>query len=385
MKGTALPIIAVAVALAVVAAGGALASRRQRDLELSPLPSVENTGPRGLAAARMWLAATGRPHRVIGVGDAPPMPGEVLLLVAPPGAVGERDAAAIMAHAERGGLVVWAVGERSQPPLERRLGVQRAGGASDFTEQAAFPLAPHPIFEGVVLRTGGSSLRASSDLALPVAGEHGDERTRVSAVAVAVGAGEAIVLAGPEPLENFRLGDAGNLSLLSRLSALGVIAFDERHLATATAPAMASSGGALLLAAQALLVATILLLALGRRLGAVRVAVLPQAGRSARDYLASLGELYRRAGGDVELRASTWRTLRKVLERRGGIPVGASDDEAERRLAGRFPDAANAFSRGRAALQSPPGEAGLVALMRASAETEAALQPRHPGARVRIR
>jgi hypothetical protein len=74
-----------------------------------------------------------------------------------------------------------------------------------------------------------------------------------------------------------------------------------------------------------------------------------------------------------------------VLERRGGIPIGASDDEAERRLAGRFPEAAEAFSRGRAALRTPSGEVGLVALIRASAEAEAALDPRRRGAHVRIR
>jgi hypothetical protein len=384
MRAGALPVLAGAVALAVVAAAGTVANRRQRDLELSPLPSVENPGPRGLAAARAWLAATGRPHRVLGPGDVP-RPGEVLLLVAPPGLIGEADAAAILDHARRGGLVVWAMGDRPQPQLERPLGVQQAGGAGDLTEHVTAALAPHPLFEGIVLQSGGASLRSSSAGALPVAGERLGERTVVRALSVPLGAGEAIVLASPGALENFRLGEDGNLAFLSRLSATGPIAFDERHLSAAAGAAQASLGAPLLLAGQALLATAILLLALGRRLGSVRVAVEPESGRSARDYLASLGELYRRAGGEQELRASAWRSLRRALERRGGIPVTASDDEAERRLALRSPEAARAFSRGRAALRASPGGAGLATLVRAAADAEAALDRRLPGLRARPR
>jgi hypothetical protein len=359
-------------ALAVVVAAGALANRRERDLALSPLPSASNAGPRGLAAARAWLQDTGRPHRLLAMGAPAPAPGEVLLLVAPAARLDEAETRALLEHAERGGLLVWAMGDRPQPALERALGVGRASGGSDLSEHAAVPLAPHPLFEGLVLRTGGASLTVHGDAALPVAGD----RDRTSACSVRIGRGEAVVLAGPDALENFRLSEGGNLTFLARLAAIGPIAIDERHLAPPAGEPRPAGSALLLAAGQALLAAAVLLLALGRRLGSVRTAADPEGGRTALDYLASLGDLYRRAGSEAALRTAAWRSLRRSLERSGGVPLAASDDEAEQRLSRRAPEAARAFARCRAALGSPPGDAGLARLVRAAAETEAALAGR---------
>jgi hypothetical protein len=362
-------------AVVIAAAAGVVANRRQRAAEVSPLPSVENGGPRGLAAARAWLAATGRPHRTIRPGDPGPEPREVLLLLAPPVELEESDADALLAHAERGGVVVWALGSRAQRPLERRLGISRARGPSDAVTRVVTPLLPHPLFDGLALRTGGALLRATEGVALPLAASAGG----IAAAAAPRGRGEVVALAAPDPLENLRLGDGENLSLLARLSALGPIAFDERHLARPRDARPGAALAAVALALQALLAAGALLLALGRRLGAVRVDVESGARRTARDYLSSLAELYRRAGGEAELRSAAWRSLRRGLERRAGIPSRLPDAEAARRLATRSPAAAAPFARALAARAAPAGEAGLVALVRAAAETEAALARTGPG------
>ncbi len=370
MRSGAALVAAGVAALALVAAAGTISSQRQRALTPSPLPTVGNAGPRGLAAARAWLAATGRPHRVLGAGDAGPSRGEVLLLLAAPSPLTDGEAAALLAHAERGGLVVWALGSAPQPALERRLGVSRAVVASDLEEHAATPLAPHPLFDGIALRTGGAALRIEARGALPVAGEP----ERVGAVSLPIGAGEVVVLAGTDPLENFRLGDGGNLGLLSRLASVGPIAFDERHLAGPGAAGDLGWGRLGPLAAQALLAATVLLLALGRRLGAVRTSTLAPGGATARDYLVSLARLYRRAGAEQALRAATWRRAREQLERRTGIGARTPDDEVLRRLASRSPAAARACERGLAGLRAPPSEASFLIVARAAGELDAALR-----------
>jgi hypothetical protein len=362
-------------ALALVTAAGIASNRRQRELETSPLPSVENGGPRGLAAARAWLAATGRPHRVLAREEDRPAPGEVLLLVAPPATLGAPEADALISHAEAGGRVVWAMGGGPQPDLERRLGVVRTRAPSDLEVHLVTSLVPHPLFDRIALQTGGAALRATGAEALPVAGEE----ELAAAASIGLGRGEAIVLAGPEPLENYRLGEGANLSLLSRIAASGPIAFDERHLVRA---GRSGAGARLpwLVGAQLLLVAAALLVAVGRRLGTVRVVAGEGKARSARDYVASLGALYRRAGDAEELRASTWRSLRRAVERLAGVPAAAPDAEVARRLAARSPAAAGAFARALAARGAPPGEAGLVALLRAAAEVEAALRRTTPDA-----
>lgn len=354
-------------ALALVAAAGAVAAGRQRDLELSPVATVENGAPRGLLAARAWLAATGRPWRVLGPGDPAPSPGEVLLLVAPRAPLSERDAALLVAHAEGGGLLVWAMGEMPQPTLERRLGVTLGARASDVAAVDAPPLAPHPLFDGLVLRTGGATLSAAAPSALAVAGRP----ERPAAIALPLGAGEAVALAGPDVLENFRLGEGENVALLARLASLGRIVFDERHLLPPSATASPASRRTLALAlAQALLVAAVLLLAIGRRLGAVRELAVAPRGRSVADYLGSLGDLYRRAGGERELAHEAWRALRLELERRSGIPARAGVEEAAARLELARPAAAAALRRAAAGRDA----GSLLETTRAAAALESSLR-----------
>lgn len=354
-------------ALAVVVAASAVATRQQQERELSPLPAVENGGPRGLAAARGWLEVTGRPHRVIRSGDLAPADREVLLLVAPPAPLDDASAAALLAHVERGGLLVWALGDRAQPALERQLGVAREGRSGSEAMHAAPSLAPHPLFDDVVLRTRGASLRATG-AAHPAAGA----REQPFAVVVPIGRGEVIVLADPGPLENLGLGGGDNLTFLARLAALGPIAFDQRHLTPTDAGPLPSRRTLAASVAQALLVAAALLLALGRRLGEIRVPLVAEGGRTGRDYLASLAGLYRRAGAERALADQTWHRLRKELERRAGIPYGLGVEEAAARLERGRPAAAAALRSASSARDA----GSLLATARAAASVSAAIGAR---------
>ena len=370
----ALALAALAASLAVVAAGAAVAHQRRRQTELSPLPSVDNAGPRGLAAARAWLAARGQPPaRLAAPGDRP-RPGAVVVLAAPLGQLQDGEAAELVAHAERGGLLVWAAGPAPQPALERRLGAVQVEPRGDLGARGVAALAPHPLFAGLALRSGGATVAAGGADALPVAGA----ADFTAAVSFARGQGEILVLAGPDLLENYRIAEGDNLSLWARLAARGPIAFDERWLAARGGAIPPSRLALALVAVQAILAGAALALGRARRLGAIRPPPALPPGRTARDYLASLGALYRRAGAEGELAASAWRRVRRALDRRAGISARLPDDEAEHRLAARSPPAAAAVRRGRAALAAPPGAAALLEVTRAAAGIDAAIGRARP-------
>jgi len=363
---------ALAAALALVAAGSAVGQRREAERTLSPYPSAESTGARGLAAARAFLLARGHaaPRLSPGDGHAPP-PGAVVLVAAPAAPLDGPAADALLAHAAAGGTVVWAAGAVPQPALAARLRAT-ASPAPGRGGRLAGPLEPHPLFDGLALPAGEGTVAS----ALPGAREVCGARGRPSAVAVPLGRGEVILLAGPEPLENGRLAEADALSFLVRLAARGPVTFDERWLlpreaAAGPPPALA------LLAGQALLAAAVLVVARGRRLGAIRP---PPAARSRTtgDHLASLAALYRRAGGEGELAAAAWSAARRRLERRAGIPARLGDAQALALLRARAPSAAEPFERGAAARAAAPGAERLVAVVRAAADLDEALRARRP-------
>lgn len=363
MKRAAAALLVVA-ALAAVGAASAVAHRRAREAEDSPLPSATSAGPRGLAAARAFLAEAGAaPRRLEDPDDAPPA-GATVILAAPGAALSDAEAAALVAHAAAGATLVWLAGQVRQPALERRLAVIPVPGLG---ERTAAPLAPHPLVDGLGLPAGGGFVEWSGDAALPIL-EAGD---RVAAVAVPVGRGEVLVLAGPEPLQNTRVGDGDAVALLLRLAARGPVVFDERWLrprAAGTAPG--ARRGLALAAAQALLAAAVLLVARGRRLGAIRPPPAEGRGRTARDYLASLAVLYRRTGAEDELARAAWDRARRGLERRAGVPARLPAGDARERLARHAPAAGEALLRGEAATAGGPG--ALRAVLQAAHDLEAA-------------
>jgi hypothetical protein len=351
--------VALAASLAVVAAGAAIGHERAREREASPLPSALSSGPSGLAAARLFLSATGRSALRIDARDARPPPGAVVLLAAPAAELDELEVGALLDHVRAGGTLVWMAGAVRQPVLERRLGV-RARAERGF--RLAAPVAPHPLVAGLLLPVGGGAVDGDPSPALPVIAVG----AQVAGVSVPAGAGEVLVLSGPEPLTNERLGDAGAISFLVRLAARGPIVFDERWL-VARDPSAAGSTRALAAATlQGLLAALVWLLARSRRLGAIRPPPPEARGRTARDYLGSLAVLYGRAGAEEEIARAAWRRARRALERRAGIPARLTGADAAARLARRSPAAAEALRRGEAAIRS--GRGALLATYRAADE-----------------
>jgi hypothetical protein len=360
----ALALLGLAAALALVGAGAAVDQQRAHDRELSPLASSSNTGPHGLAAARMVLAATGRPAVRLAEPEEAPPPQAVILLAAPRAALGDVDVAALLAHARAGGTLLWMTGLVRQPALERALGLRAFGGGAPRT---AIPLAPHPLFAGLELPAGGGSLSGGPPGALAVLGAGGT----VAALSIPAGRGEVLVLAGTDALENARLGEGGALSLLTRLAARGRIAFDERWLVPRGGQTSAARAGLVAALLQAALAAALLLAARSRRLGAIRPPPDEGSGRTARDYLTALAALYRRAGARDELARATWARARRTLERRAGIPAHLPPADAAARLARRAPEAAAAFARGEAATRG--GKGALLRACRAADDLEHAL------------
>lgn len=354
--------LALASALAIVAAGAAVGQRRQRESALSPLASADNTGPAGLAAARTFLVERGHPVRTLRArGDAPPE-GAVVIVAAPGATLDEDEVSTLLLHAARGGTLVWAAGDASQPALERRLEARLAPYPGTRT---AVPLAPHPLVQGVVLPVNEGAVSSARSSALPIAGS----RDTAAVVSIALGRGEVLLLSGPEPLVNERIAEGNALSLLTRLAARGPVVFDERWLVARGGPPGAAPPLAALLV-QALLAGLAWVLARGRRLGAIRPAPARETGRTARDYLRSLAALYRRAGAEGELARSAWARARRELERTVGLPARLADAEAQARLALRAPHLGAAFARARASLAAPPGPAALLELVRAAAELQ---------------
>jgi hypothetical protein len=360
-------VLAGAAALALVAAATLAARHRDGDAGRAPLPSIDSAGPRGLAAARAYLAETGRDVARRGRGNPAPPPHAVVVLAAPRAELDASAADALLAHARGGGTLLWALGPAPQPALSRALGLRASAAPPGRT---AVSLSPHPILRGLTVPAGPAALASTAPGALAAAGS-GDA---VAAIAIPVGAGEVLVLSGPDALENARIAEGGTAPLLARLAARGPVVFDERFLAPPAPPSRGAPAGLALAVAQALVVAFVALLAVGRRLGAVRPPPPAAERRTARDYLASLARLYRRAAAEDALAAATWRGLRRRLER-AGIPARLTDADAARRLAPGAPMAARALEAGAGAL-ARGGPGVLLAVSRAAAEVDEAVAGR---------
>ncbi|HET6438772.1 MAG TPA: DUF4350 domain-containing protein [Anaeromyxobacter sp.] len=370
MSRLAIGLVAV-VALAVVAAGAVLGQAGREEPTAAVLPSAVSVGPRGLAAAFELLRQRGTTVVRRGPKDEAVPEAAVVLLVAPGASLSRQEVASLLAEADRGATLLVTLGRAAQPELLQALGLTLAAGNAP---RVAHGLAPHRLVGDLALPAGSASLRILSPGPLPVSGGPG----WTSAVSLPRERGEVLVLSGPEALENAHLLEGDSLSLAVRLGTLGTVVFDERFLLPSRIGPPPSRRALALLAGQILLAGLTFVLARGLRLGAVRPPPHPGAGRTARDYLASLAELYRRAGDEQELAADLWRAFRKRLERRWAIPARLSDAEAARRIASRNPEAALAVRRGGAA-RTGRGSGVLLALTRAAADAETALAGHQAG------
>jgi hypothetical protein len=360
-------LVAVA-ALALLAAGVVLGQVNQSGDQVSAIPSSANLGPRGLAALRTLLQETGAVVETRRPGEPAVAGAAVVLLAAPPAQLAREDVESLLAGADAGATLVVALGRNPQPALLAALGMTLSPGDARRTARG---VAPHRLVGDLSLPGRSAGLALSRPGGLAVSGEPG----WASAVSIPVGRGEVLVFSGPEPFENANLLQGDAVSLAVRLGALGRVVLDERFLVAADPAALPSRRALLLLAGQLLAAGLALLWARGRRLGAIRPPPPPGAGRTARDYLASLAALYRRAGAEEELAAQAWRGLRRRLDRRWGIPARLPDAQVARRVAGRSRAAELALARGGAAL-ADGGSGVLLEVTRAAADVEAALGAR---------
>jgi hypothetical protein len=288
----------------------------------SPVPSVTNRGPRGLAVLKTWLEEAG-----VGVmaHDAPltalpPGAGSVVLAAPAGDEVREDEVEALLAFARAGGTLVLLV-PRAVPQPALRAAFQLSVGP-------ATPLAPGGAVDDVggstveVLLPGGllsgaSQLRLAAEPTLVV----GDP----AAVAVTspaagwwlpLGAGEAWLFAGADLAENARLELADNAAFWSRLGARGPVVFDEfhHHRGSTSTPL-----NVLATVAQLAFCAALFVWARAPRLGPPRDPP-PRLHRSALEYVGAMAALLRSAQVEGELVEVLRAQLRGALHERLGIP-----------------------------------------------------------------
>lgn len=315
----------------------------------SPVPSVDNPGPQGLAALRTWLEETGGRAVVWreSLASAPlAEPVRTLVVAAPKArAMSEQEVRALRAWVQGGGTLVYLAPREREPgvqPLDEWLSVHPGPVAASSNEGL-------PPGEGDMLGTtaqvwmalgplrGARALRVALDRglelhhpeAVPLAGAG----RAVVAWRVAEGQGEVYVLAGADVAENQRLELLDNLQWWEGLAARGVIAFDEYHHEAAAA-SLAARWGLWVFAAQLLVVGLVYLAARGTRFGPPRPLGVDR-HRSALEYVQSLGWLARRSRVERELVPELARQLRWLMHERLGIPIGLPEEEAARELEAR--------------------------------------------------
>lgn len=340
----AVSVYAVLVALAV-AMGLAVRQSPQ-----SPVPSVDNPGPQGLAVLRTWLEETG--GRALAWRESlatTPLPEPVrTLVVASPKAraVSAEEVRALRAWVQGGGTLVYLAPREREPgvqPLDEWLEVRPGPLAASSSEglppgerdmlgttaQVWMPVGPLQGVKAlrVVLDRG---LEVYHPEAVPLAGAG----RAVVAWRVAEGKGEVYVLAGTDVAENQRLELLGNLQWWEGLAARGVVAFDEYHHEAAAAAPLAARWGLWVFAGQLLVVGLVYLAARGTRFGPARPLGVER-HRSALEYVQSLGWLARRSRVERELVPELARQLRWLMHERLGIPVALPEEEAARELEAR--------------------------------------------------
>ncbi len=334
----------------------------------SPIPSIENRGPRGAAVVATWLREAGVP---VIAHDAPltSVPGGTGAVVLAAPAVEElraEEVAALRAFVEGGGTLVYLASRtRAQPALHRWLALHH-GEVSPLVTQPGLEdvggTTAKVLFSSGLL-AGAAALRLSADRMI--------ELRREDAVSVVEngalwwfpeGRGEVWVGGGPDLLENARLELGDNALFWSHLGARGPVLFDEFH----------HHGGATKMPVN--LLASLLQLgflaglfwwARGSRLGPPRDEPVTQ-HRSALEYVRALAALTANAGVEGELVVALKHDFRRRLQEELAIPAAWSWDDAATELARRT-------GVDRQSVLAAAAEPDFVPLSRALAKLEQAL------------
>ncbi|MBL8909452.1 MAG: DUF4350 domain-containing protein [Archangium sp.] len=308
----------------------------------SPLPSIENRGPRGAAVLATWLRESG--VEVVALDQpltAIPSQIRTVVLAAPSQTeLSNEEVESLRTFARNGGAVVVLVSrDRTHPPLSRWLGLTHG------------EIAPLNSIDGVD-DVGGTTV----NVRFPGSATAGLQKLRLSAEymtglkregAVPVtdasalwwfpeGDGEVWVSTGPDLIENARLELLDNAKFWKNLGARGPIAFDEYHL---SAHAQSTPVSILASLAQLLVLAALFVWARAPRLGPVREEPATQ-HRSAIEYVRAMASLTANAKVEGELigalkddfrrrlddehgisRSMAWPDVARELERRTQIPA----------------------------------------------------------------
>lgn len=276
----------------------------------SPLPTVDNRGPRGLAVLATWLGESGREVRVID-GEIPREVKTVVLAAPSADEFSEAEVEPLRRFVEAGGTLVYLVPRQApQAALNRWLGVATGALAPLNDEPGVTDVGGSTVTVSGV--AGIHTLRVSAERTLDVqdavqVAEHGVLWTRE------LGDGRVWLSAGADLAENARLELADNARFWSRLPA--PIAFNERHQRVSRALPINFAVTAL----QLLLLAGLFLWARGRRLGPPRDPLVT-AHVSTMDYVRALANLLRNANVEPELIAALKRELSAA-----GVDASADD------------------------------------------------------------
>lgn len=319
----------VTVALAVTFAA-------QRPGSDSPLPLVENRGPRGLAVLHAWLLASGvEVQTVDSVETALPQGAGTVVLAAP--SARELDEAAVArlrTFVEGGGTLVYLVPRQApQPLLNAWLDVKSAPvaplndepGVSDVGGSSAKVLRAHGAARGL------RSVRLSADTTITVDSEDALEIVDNRGLWWrAIGRGEVWLSAGPDLAQNARLELADNAKFWAQLPA--PIVFDEtQHRAGGVALPI----NVLATVVQLLVLAALFIWARGVRLGPPRDAT-SQPAQSSMDYVRAMATLTRSAKLESELLPRLRVELRAAMQDRAAVPTTWAWPEAARETARRL-------------------------------------------------
>ena len=303
----------------------------------SPMPSVTNKGPRGLAALATWLREA---DVTVIEHDAPltqlPPETRTVVVAAPAGEeLREDEVAALKTFVEGGGTLVYLVARQApQPILNQWLNVHPGPTPPLVTEPELKDVggtSVSVVFAAGLL-DGAKTLRLSADRAVTVSDERAVAVTSDSAVWwMRRGRGEVWLSGGPDLAENARLELADNAVFWGHLVARGPIVFDEyhQHRGASVVPV-----NLLITGLQLTFLAFLFVWARATRLGPARDQ--PQTWhRSSLEYVTAMAALTSNAGVEDELVVALKAEFRRFLRDRLGVPVEWTWEEADAELARR--------------------------------------------------
>ena len=304
----------------------------------SPVPSITNPGPRGLAVLATWLKESG--GTVIS-HDAPftqlPPEARVVVIAAPVGAeIRDDEVAALKRFVEGGGTLVYLrPREAPQPAINEWLHVHAGEVAPLVNEPGLQDVSGTTVTVTFAagLLAGAKHLRLSADRMIHLNDD--DDAVPVTSDGAIWwlhrGAGEVWIAAGPDLAENARLELADNALFWAQLATRGPIIFDEfhQHLPASLVPI-----NLVVTALQAFFLAVLFVWARAPRLGPVRDA--PASWhRSSLEYVKAMGALTRNAGVEGELMQALKTDFRRFLREVASVPEAWTWEDADGELARR--------------------------------------------------